>query len=343
MATKRADGRWQEQVTIVENGQRKQKYFYGKTKAEVLRKIAAYKDETKDGPLFSAVADDYWEAALETLADNTQSGYRPALNRAKDFFGSTRITMIAPIDVRRFMDQFIEEHNPARKTAATQRQLLRNIFGYAFDKGYIDSNPADGLKIKKSLAKKERTLPTDAEIKAIKENYDKPFGLVAYWILYTGLRRGELLALTWEDVDLENNFITVNKSLYRSKKTGKLAVKNPKTEKGIRTVPLMSALKAKITPGTGKVFCNADGSYITEKQFECRWGKYTKELGIDCTPHQLRHGYATMLLDNNIDPKDAQELLGHAQLSTTMDIYTHIREARKKRVRDKLIDVDFDV
>ena len=79
MATKRADGRWQEQLTVTEHGQRKQKYFYGKTKAEVLRKIAAYKEETKDGPLFSAVADDYWEAALETLADNTQSGYRPAL------------------------------------------------------------------------------------------------------------------------------------------------------------------------------------------------------------------------------------------------------------------------
>lgn len=343
MPTKRSDGRWQEQVTITVNGKPKQKFFYGKTKSELLQKVAAYKEEQKKGPLFSTVADAYWEEAEKMLADNSKSCYRPALNRAKAFFGNTAICDITPPDLRRFMDKYIETCHPARKTAATQRQMLRNIFGFAFDKGYINTNPTDGLKIKKGLSKSVRQLPTDAEIKAVKEHYDKPFGMFAYWVLYTGLRRSELLALTWEDVDLANNYITVDKSLFRSQTTGKLSIKEPKSEKGIRTVPLMTALRSKITPSTGLVFCNEDGSYITEKQFECRWKKYSGTAGISCTPHQLRHGYATMLLENNISPKDAQNLLGHAQLSTTMDIYTHIREARKKLIRDKLINVDFEV
>ncbi|MDY4190917.1 MAG: tyrosine-type recombinase/integrase [Oscillospiraceae bacterium] len=65
--------------------------------------------------------------------------------------------------------------------------------------------------------------------------------------------------------------------------------------------------------------------------------RYSRVIHI---PHQLRHAYATMLFENGIAEADAQELLGHAQISTTMDIYTHIREGRKKQIRDKLLNVD---
>ena len=165
--------------------------------------------------------------------------------------------------------------------------------------------------------------------------------MFAYWILYTGLRRGELLALTWDDVDFENNFIRVNKSLYYE--NGQPKIKEPKTEKGIRLVPLMSALRNKLQPpfDGGIVFPDTTGGYIKEMPFQKRWKRYCAKSGVSCTPHELRHAYATMLFDNNIDPKDAQDILGHAQLSTTQDVYTHIREARKQKTRDKLIDVNF--
>lgn len=341
--TVRSDGRLMKRITVMERGRKVQKTFYGKTERELLQKIAAYEEKSEGGPLFSEIADQYWAQAEKELADNSISNYKPAYFRARKELGDLRIGKIEPADLRRFMDSYIEHCDPARKTAATQRQMLRNIFAFAFEKGYINANPADGLKIKKNLAQTSRDLPTDKEIKAVKENWDQPFGMVAYWVLYTGLRRGELLALTWDDVDFDRNFITVNKSLYYSKTTGKMSIKKPKTEKGIRTVPLMSALREKLKPAKGLVICNSDGSPLTGKQFEWRWAKYCAAAGIDCTPHQIRHGYATMLFDNRIDPKDAQELLGHAQLSTTMDIYTHIRDARKERIRDRLIDVDFDV
>ena len=340
MATKRADGRWQEKVTIQVNGRSQQKYFYGKTKAEVLRKISSFKQEQAAGPLFEKVADEYWYDAIETLAVNSQRNYKPAYNRAKKYFENTHITDIQPIHVRQFMSHYIETQNPAKKTAGTQRQLLLNIFSYAFDKGYITENPASGLKIKKGLSQTVRELPPDEEIRIIKNSWDKPFGMFAYWILYTGLRRSELLALTWEDVDLVENSIAVNKTLYYD--NGRAAIKPPKTAKGDRVVPLMSALRKRITPGTGLIFTNTKGDYIAEKQFQRLWSRYTEQTGISSTPHQIRHAYATMLFDNDVDAKDAQELMGHAQLSTTQNIYTHIRDERRKKIRDKLIDVDFD-
>jgi integrase len=339
MATKRADGRWQEQLTITENGQRKQKYFYGKTKAEVLRKIAAYKEEAAQGPLFSVVAEQWLEEAERTLAHNSFRGYLAAYRRAVAYFGATPITSIQPIHLRQFLDNFTEANVPSKSTARTQRQVLCNIFGRAFDKGILQTNPVIGLKLKKGLPETHRTLPSDAEIKLIQENWDKPFGMFAYWILYTGLRRGELLALTWEDIDFKNGTISVNKSLYY--RSGRPEIKRPKTAKGERVVPLMSALRKRLVPGKGIIFHDEDGGHIGEMRFISLWGKYAQQSGVNCTPHQLRHAFATMLFDNDIEAKDAQDILGHAYLATTQDVYTHIREERRKKIRDKLIDVDF--
>lgn len=339
MPTKRSDGRWQEQVTITENGKKRQKYFYGKTKAEVLRKIAAYKEEVEQGPAFSVVAKQWLEEAERTLAHNTYHGYIASYNRAVDHFGGMPITSIQAVHVRQFLDSFIRKNTPAKNTARAQRQVLSNIFSYAFEQGVIQTNPIIGVKLKKGLPEKTRTIPTDSEIKLVKENWDKPFGMFAYWALYTGLRRGELLALTWEDVDLSENTITVNKSLFY--RDGVPEIKKPKTAKGVRTVPLMSALRKRIVPGEGLIF-HQDGKYIEEPRFVRLWNEYIAQIGITCTPHQLRHAFATMLFDNNIEAKDAQDILGHAHLATTQDIYTHIREERRKKIRNKLIDVDFN-
>ena len=98
-------------------------------------------------------------------------------------------------------------------------------------------------------------------------------------------------------------------------------------------------LREKITPGTGLVFPGAK-EHLTEGEFLVQWNRYVKESGITCTPHELRHSYATILWENGIDPKDAQYLLGHAQLSTTMDIYTDIREAHMQKVRASLVGAD---
>lgn len=336
--TRRKDGLWQQAMTVVVNGRKTQKYFYGQTKSEVLRKIQTYKDEQAEGLTFEEVADEWWKSHEPTLAANTTKSYKPALERAKARFGKQRIQALESTDVDRFLKDYIKENTPARKTAATQLMVVNLTFKYAVSHGYARYNPVRDVSLPRNLPKKARKFPTQDDIRKVKASVNVHFGMFAYWVLYTGCRRGELQALTWEDVDLKNKWINISKSLYY--KNGKATLKPPKTEKGIRRVPLLKKLAEQIHPGTGIIFANTKGTYLTEHEFQDCWAKYVEASGVDCTPHQLRHAYATMLYENDVDPKEIQQLLGHAQLSTTMDIYTHIREEYEKQEQARLLDVD---
>jgi len=121
--------------------------------------------------------------------------------------------------------------------------------------------------------------------------------------------------------------VRITKSVYTE--NGHARIKSPKTKKGERSVPLLDALNNALPRKlpSGYLF-SADGgkSPLTTGQFEKRYKKYQTASGVTVTPHQIRHGYATALFEAGIDPKTAQVLLGHAQLSTTMDIYTHVRD-----------------
>ena len=336
---RRKDGLWQEQVTVTENGRKKQRYFYGRTKTAVLRKIADYQEAQAVGPTFETVADAWWEEAEPALAETTRRGYRPAKARAVAELGPLRIRQLRPLDIARFLDKCIKENKMADKTARTQLMVVNLICRYAVRSGALDVNPARDLTVPKGLEKHRRDIASPEDIAKVKSSLDLPFGDFAYWALYTGCRRGELLALTWEDVDLENRTITISKSLYRAE-TGKMELKRPKTEAGVRMIPLLDRLAEKITPGTGPVFPRPDGGYLTDRQAMKRWEKYQELSGVTCTPHQLRHTFATMLFEAGVSESDAQDILGHAQISTTKDVYTHIREQRKAAVRQQLLSVD---
>ena len=117
---------------------------------------------------------------------------------------------------------------------------------------------------------------------------DKPFGLFAYLVLYTGLRKGEALALTY--MDITNGEIMINKSVYYEGMQPK--IKWPKTQAGTRKVPILTPL-ADVLPEqkTGPVFPNASGALMTDSEYKAEWKKYIVATGISCTPHQLRHPY----------------------------------------------------
>ena len=336
--TRRKDGTWQEAIKL--KGMTKYKYFYGKTKSEVLRKIAEFTEEYEKGAKFEDVADEWWEMYEPTLEYNTTKAYRPALKRAKIYFDNTYIRQIKPHDVNKFITQFVAQNHAALKTAKNQLVVVNSICKYATASGYIDQNPARDISVPKNLPKTRREMPSDEDIQRIKHSTNCTFGMFAYWILYTGLRRGELLALDWSDVNMEEHSISISKSVYHM--YNKPYLKKPKSIAGTRIIPLMSRLAMKISPKRGPVFPGPDGGLMAETQFQKLWKQYRLESGVTCTPHQLRHAYATMLFENDISESDAQELLGHAYISTTKDIYTHIRETRKVQIRNKLIDVDID-
>ena len=183
-------------------------------------------------------------------------------------------------------------------------------------------------------------MPSDEEIERVKAGLFLDFGLFPYFLLHTGMRRGELLALRWEDIDREHKLITVNKAVYFAGNTPQ--IKAPKTDSGRREIVLLDALAA-VLPKDGKGYVFGGEKPLTKCQVRKRWEKWCREAGLATkdgramvTPHQLRHAFATILFDAGIDAKVAQELLGHSSIQVTRDIYTHIRKSRMESTAETL-------
>lgn len=326
---KRADGRYQRSITD-KNGKRI--YFYGTSEREVNRKILEYQESQDKGRTFKHLANEWWEDAKTNLAYQTVRGYTSSYERALDEFGSYSITDIQPKDVQ-LMFKRMALQDYAQKTIANQRIVLNQIFNYAIIEGEIQYNPCSSVKIPKGCKKtvREAASTTDEE-KILTSDHEWLFPLFA---LLSGLRKGELLALTWDDIDFENNTISVNKSIeYRGNIP---CLKPPKTESGTRVVPLLQVLSNRLKKGNkGYVFSEDGGKTpYRKKRYDLLWRDYCRDVGIECTAHQLRHSYATIAVEENVNPKDLQNALGHSDITTTMNIYA---EARKKSI-DKVADI----
>lgn len=317
----RPDGLHESIIRI--NGKRKA--FRGKTDKEVWEKIKAFdrtKIDTPSAVTFASAADVWWNAIEPTLEHNTIKSYRPALQRAKDEFGRRHVDDITAREIDEYIKSFSATR--ARKTVVTQLQVIRQILRKAEVDGLIKYNPASAVKPPRNLPQSRREAPSKQQIDLIKSNTNAPFGLFALLVYYTGCRRGEALALTGADIDREKKIIHITKSVYYMGNFPHL--KQPKTEKGYRDVPLLDALNAALPKRLpkGYLFAGSDGHLLKGGEFELMYKAYKAATGVTVTPHQIRHGYATALYESGIDPKTAQVLLGHAQLSTTMDIYTHV-------------------
>lgn len=320
---KRSDGRYMRQIRI--NG--KVKSFYGKTQAEVNQKILNYKETKSVGRYFAEVAEE-WERCYCT--QNPYTTYKKCVQApykaAVAYFGEKRIRQIVPHDVDLYLTGLAAK-NYGQKTVASYKSVLNQIFKFAVLHGDAENNPVSIVSLPKNLLKSKRQLPSDDEIRVV-ETLTEGFGFLAFFLLYTGLRISEALALTYNDIDRDKMLITVSKKVIYDGNTPTL-INATKTEAGTRKVILLDRVAERIPKdGTGIVFHNEDGEYYTRKQLRYRWNKLKKENGLTLTFHQLRHAYATMLFEAGINEKDAQELMGHTDITLTRSIYTHIRNER---------------
>lgn len=173
----------------------------------------------------------------------------------------------------------------------------------------------------------------------------------------TGVRRGELLALTWEDVDLEAATLTVNKSAWFD--NNRVAVKEPKSKAGVRAVPIPQKIQLILTQQKEKAICpyvcpSTQGKIMTHVAYVNAWNSYLHFLNLKAggrdrsrispkvqamkpfAAHQLRHTYATMLYDAGVDMKSAQKFLGHSDIQVTLKIYTHLSDEKEQVAVDAL-------
>ena len=324
---KRSDGRYVK--VIIDSKTHKRISFYGKTSREVNQKILAYERKQTDGCTFAEIADKWWSETYDTLAHQSLKGYKPAYKRAITEFGSDYIRDIEPSDILRFYKKMASQ-GYTQKTISNNRIILNQVFEYAILYKEIKYNPCASVKLPKPQAEnKNRPLkPASPEDESRILNSDHPW-LFPYVALLTGLRKGEILALQWQDIDFEKNMIHVSKSIEHIGKRPNEKV--PKTEAGTRYVPLLNRLKEKLEPIKGKpehyLFSENGGvTPLYEHRYTKLYKIYQREVGITCTAQNLRHSYATIAVEEKAGVKELQTALGHADVTTTMNIYTAVRK-----------------
>lgn len=329
---KRADGRYQRSITDPKTGKRV--YFYGTSEREINRKILDYTKQIEKGRTFSDVAKEWWDDAVGSLAYQTVRGYTSSYERALEEFGDRDISEIQPKDIQ-LMFKRMALQDYASKTIANQRIVLNQVFNYAIIEGEIQYNPCSSVKIPKGCKRtvREAASVTDEE-KILNSDHQWLFPLFA---LLTGLRKGEILALQWRDIDFDNSIINVTKSV--EYKGNIPCIKPPKTESGTRVVPLLKMLSNRLCAGDKAhyIFSEDGGkSPYRKKRYDLLWRDYCRDVGINCTAHQLRHSYATIAVEEDVNPKDLQNALGHSDIATTMNVYAMARKKSVDKVADKL-------
>ena len=191
-------------------------------------------------------------------------------------------------------------------------RTLRAFFNKAIEWEYIKKNPVNSKKFLKEDEKPRRYLTQDEIRKILNSTDDKKFKTFITFLLLTGCRRNEALSLYWQDIDFKNKVITIKKT---------------KTHY-MRKIPIPDELAVTLKdyrkdyPSLSRIFEYQD-KYISRK-----FHKYVKKLNIECRLHDLRHTFATMLVNSNIQIKIVQDLLGHRDIKSTM-VYAHSQEEAK--------------
>lgn len=315
---------------------------------ESLHRRIAEREAPKE-KTFSDIADEWERTHVSGLNRGSQATYKAPLQQIKDELGDKLVREITPLDVQRIM---LEEkaHGYSYKHAALKKSIIKQILDSAVVSGLIQVNPSASVTVPRGM-KRGRVEAPEKDVQAIiSENLHQPFGDFVAVLLYTGMRTEEAAALRWGDIETKAGKIHVHAAVDLH---GTPILKETKTESGERTVPILPQLRPYLKKPRGAkpdsfVF-NCGGALLTRGQISSRWLSWCKAAGLaeqvtfenrhrgskECTrtewrplvnPHQLRHNYATVLYEQDVDELTAQKIMGHKDISTTRKIYTTIHD-----------------
>lgn len=354
---KRADGRYLAQIQIgyQSNGKPKYKNIYARTLSELDAKIVDFKADLNKGIVIDdkkLTVEKWAEIWLDTyktnIGYNTRVRYCNIINQQiKPYLGAVRLSKLKLAEVQRLINALAAD-GYSYSTMKKVKETLGQMFKQAILNGYVYINPVDGVQLPPATASERKPLTENDIIKLGFFCKGYKHGALIMTLLYTGVRRGELLALTWDDINFSKNTISINKAVeFRNNQP---YIKQPKTKKGIRTVPMPSILipyleKLKETATSDFVFVTTHGQPHSDTSIKRLWNGFLRDYNrflhfekkeVVFTMHQFRHTYATIMYRAGVDVKTAQEFLGHSSINITLDIYTHLEEVTKQKGADKL-------
>lgn len=323
----RKDGRWMGKY--YDEGKRKS--LYARTKKECMLKLKEAIENKNKMPSASnelsknMTFDKAWSHWYETYKlPKLKTSSAIILKRyynyhIKKVLGSIGLNKIKGIDIQRLLNN-VESEN-SRKKCYDQ---LNDFFNVMNKNQLVNNNPMSAVELninKKKETKRSITYEEEKQLELCFKDYW--MHNLVFLILYTGMRKGEALALTWEDIDFEKNTITINKAYDRFTNS----TTTPKSYSSIRTIPLFAKAKEnlltlKTESSTGEIFtqCKANVGELFKKKLK------QSTLSTDITLHALRHTFATRLMEAGIPDKIRQAWLGHSSVEITNKIYTHVND-----------------
>lgn len=358
----RADGRWEARYTVP--GAARPKSVYGRTQEECAKKLRKATAEIDDGvyqePSKLTVgkwADiwmaEYWGNLKERTQD--QYGMHVRLN-IKPNIGHIKLQALGVHSLQALYNKLQRREKPlAPKSIRNLHGVVHSMLKQAVKLGYIKTNPAEGCTLPRVVAKEMQALKdgkVDEFLAAIKGHKFESVYLVD---VFTGMRQGEILGLTWADVNFDKGVIHVRKQLQRGRNANdtykRVNVKNDRVRLIHPAQFVMEVLKAEQTKQKERrlragaawhnpmnlVFTNELGRYLAISTVYNNFKRLVASIGeATVRMHDLRHTFAMLSLQMGVDIKTLQQELGHATAAFTLQVYGHVSEEMLKASADSM-------
>lgn len=356
---KRSDGRWEARYSLgfdSKTGKQVQKSIYGKTQKEVRKKLHQVITEIDEGTYsepskikLSLWLDEWLRDYTGNVKGSTLKSYQDHVRlNIKPYIGDILLSKLGTAHVQSMYNKLLREKELSPKTIKNVHGVLHRALEQALKMGYIKINPLNAVMLPRIEKPRIKPLEEDMLLRFLQEIKGNPYELVFYVTVFTGLRQGEVLGLTWNCIDFEHGTILVDKQHGKLKGKNEYAftsLKNDKPRVLDVADAVMDALKKQKAQQKrwaevyGEVWHNPDnfvfttetGRYLCNQTVYLAFKKVVKKLGCDHVRfHDLRHTFAVNSLKAGDDIKTVQENLGHHTAAFTLDTYAHVSTSMKR-------------
>lgn len=358
---KRKDGRWEGRYKTGNDGTGRTIYasVYGKSYAETKEKLKIAENHKNhiqcksNNKLFSHAVDQWYDNQKVKLKKSTAHKYKYLIEKhILPSLGSAKIDSLSTGIINEFAEKKLEngsldsKKGLSKSYVRTMMLIISAVMNYATQEGWCSPTAS---KIYKPTPEKKELLILNKNEQAILESklvQNLSFTSIGILItLQTGLRIGEICALTWDDFDFDNNILYVHSTVSRIKNpNGKgtiLIIDTAKTPSSMRAIPFTSSLRDLLLQIKSKSSSNYVVSerkeFISPRTFEYRYHRIMAQFNLpNLNYHALRHTFATRCIECGVDVKSLSEILGHSNVSITLNTYVHSSMNLKRAQIEKL-------
>lgn len=370
-------GRWRGQVNIPSaDGKVRRKYFYGRTRKEVAEKVnellRQIKTDTYIEPCKTTLYGwlcTWLDSYCSDIRMTTKVNYETYVHKhIKHSIGGYKLCELNTLVIQQFYNEKVKSEKIdgsgglSPKTLKNLHNMLHKAINQAVYLGMIQKNPTDFAVLPKNKKKEMRYFTADEQKRLQEAIKGHRLEILILLALFTGMRRAELLGLTWKDVHIDLNgqsYLKVTQTLNRIKNPDEnaerktlLIITEPKTQHSIRTIPLLPDIAEKLKthhmqqtkylrsiglPPADFVFTSRTGTPLEPRDFQRDFKNILEQNGLPIVNvHGLRHTFATRSLESGMSVKTLSKILGHSSVGFTLDVYAHVTETLKVEEIGKL-------